>query len=550
MNSDNHYDAIIIGSGMGGLTVGSLLAKLADKRVLILEQHDQIGGFTHTFRRRGYEWDVGLHYVGEMGAHTLIRKLFDTVLGSDVSWNKMPADFDWFIYPNFIVKVPDDWKLYQKRLQDQFPHQKNNIKKYFLVLEKVVAWYKAMFMIKMFSNRVGSILNFLNFRGRKYATLTTAHVLDLFITDNELKEVLVSQAGDYGLSPRDSAFAIHALVTYHYSQGGYYPEGGASRLAKSVELEIERKGGHIVPGYEVNEILVENGEVQGVQGYARFENKKFTLYAPLIISNLGIVNTSRLMPHSSYFNQLMAAAKKLDHFSYSAVIMYMGLADSPKNLGIEGQNLWVSIKKDFEIEELKKLVSLSLPETLYISFPSMKAGAAHNHTAEVFLGVSPHQFNQYAPSTWRERPKSYDLLKKTLCQILLRMVERYVPGLKNLVVYSELATPLTVNYFDRAHLGALYGIPATPARYDIPHLTPQTPYKNLFLSGCDIGSLGVAGAALGGMLAVSKILGVVRTQRGLRFNTVKTVQSSDWSAADFKPKYNLYHASISIHASL
>ena len=60
---DGPYDAVIIGSGMGGLTTAALLSRLG-KKVLVLEQHYTIGGFTHSYERQGYEWDVGVHYIG------------------------------------------------------------------------------------------------------------------------------------------------------------------------------------------------------------------------------------------------------------------------------------------------------------------------------------------------------------------------------------------------------------------------------------------------------------------------------------------------------
>jgi len=63
---DDRWDAIVIGSGIGGLTAAALLAKHASKRVLVLERHYTAGGFTHTFHRPGYEWDVGVHYIGQM----------------------------------------------------------------------------------------------------------------------------------------------------------------------------------------------------------------------------------------------------------------------------------------------------------------------------------------------------------------------------------------------------------------------------------------------------------------------------------------------------
>src|SRR6201998_4099557 len=75
--SQRSFDAIVIGSGMGALAFSSIMAKLRNWRVLVLEQHFKIGGFTHTFSRPGgWTWDVGVHYVGEMGPGMNGRGLF------------------------------------------------------------------------------------------------------------------------------------------------------------------------------------------------------------------------------------------------------------------------------------------------------------------------------------------------------------------------------------------------------------------------------------------------------------------------------------------
>ena len=73
----SNIDHVIIGSGIGGLTVATWLAKLG-KKVLVLEKHYTPGGFTHSFKRKGgFFWDVGVHYVGNVGENGSLRKLFD-----------------------------------------------------------------------------------------------------------------------------------------------------------------------------------------------------------------------------------------------------------------------------------------------------------------------------------------------------------------------------------------------------------------------------------------------------------------------------------------
>ena len=85
-----NWDAIVIGSGIGGMTAAGLLAGVAGKKVLILEKHTEPGGLTHVFRRDGASWDVGLHYVGEMEKKTLARSFMDFLSGGRLHWNKMP----------------------------------------------------------------------------------------------------------------------------------------------------------------------------------------------------------------------------------------------------------------------------------------------------------------------------------------------------------------------------------------------------------------------------------------------------------------------------
>ena len=89
------YDALIIGSGIGGLTTAALLSELG-WRVAVLEQHYTAGGATHSYERNGYEWDVGVHYIGDMGGATMSRRLMDFLTQGKVAWAPMDAHYDRF----------------------------------------------------------------------------------------------------------------------------------------------------------------------------------------------------------------------------------------------------------------------------------------------------------------------------------------------------------------------------------------------------------------------------------------------------------------------
>ena len=98
--ASEQYDAIIIGSGISGLTCAALLAQ-EGKKVLLLEKHFKVGGWTHTFRRNNYEWDVGIHYIGEVHKPwSPIRRLFDRISDGELKWHKMDDNYDRIIFPD------------------------------------------------------------------------------------------------------------------------------------------------------------------------------------------------------------------------------------------------------------------------------------------------------------------------------------------------------------------------------------------------------------------------------------------------------------------
>jgi all-trans-retinol 13,14-reductase len=124
---------------------------------------------------------------------------------------------------------------------------------------------------------------------------TTGEYLDHHFKSSELKALLASQWADYGLPPSESAFALHALVVRSYFQGGWFPDKGASRIARTFEVGIEENRGAIKVCQEVTQILTEGTQVVGVKALngQRHEPIEVEYRAPIVISDAGAVATCK-----------------------------------------------------------------------------------------------------------------------------------------------------------------------------------------------------------------------------------------------------------------
>ncbi|MEI7547460.1 MAG: NAD(P)-binding protein [Actinomycetota bacterium] len=133
------WDAIVVGSGPGGLTTAACLGS-AGKRVLVLERHDVAGGNTQVFRRHHrnadghhdwFEFDVGVHYIGECQPGGLFPTIFDALgVGDRLQFRPLDADgFDTLHFADFTFRVPAGWDEYEQRLIEQFPMEKAGIER-------------------------------------------------------------------------------------------------------------------------------------------------------------------------------------------------------------------------------------------------------------------------------------------------------------------------------------------------------------------------------------------------------------------------------------
>ena len=508
------YDAIVIGSGIGGLTTAGLLARAADKRVLVLERHTEPGGLTHTFRRDGASWDVGVHYIGQLDPGSQIRTYFDYLSDGELEWNRMPEVYDRFVYPGIDLRASSGPERYERTLIKEFPAEAAAIRRYFKDVRRATSWATLEFVQGMVPRPITPVLRFVQRMTGRTATGTTKAYLDAHFRSPELKAILASQWGDYGLPPSRSAFAVHAMVVSHYLEGGWFPQGGSARIARTFEKGIEQAGGAVRVAQEVTEILLDDGgaatgvRVMDHRGAAVRER---VYQAPVVISAVGAFNTfNRLLPTSGRIGRLTGPTRRtLANLGTgaSAVTVFLRLRDDPRSIDIDGGNIWVNRDLDHErSQEHSASLLEGRPHDVFVSFPSLKSGESP-HTAEIISFCDAKAFQQWAEHPRGHRGPEYSALKERIARGMLELADSAAPGLSDLVDYMEVSTPLTYEHYTAHPAGAFYGPPATPLRYRSAPLGPRTAIPGLLLSGQDAGSAGIMGAMMGGVAAASQVLG-------------------------------------------
>ena len=205
----SNIDAIVIGSGIGGLSVAALLAKTG-KKVLVLEQHDQAGGCCHTYVDKGFEFDIGIHYVGEMAEGTISRLLIDELSDCGIEWAELEG-----VYDTVVIGIGDNSakpkrfpipsgrdKLVDKLLE-RFPSEERAIRKIFGLLKRLRRSGMTMSVLKLLPRWFSRVIVSSGILKRMapdlaYCTKSISQVLNELTDNQELKTVLAYSSGTYG----------------------------------------------------------------------------------------------------------------------------------------------------------------------------------------------------------------------------------------------------------------------------------------------------------------------------------------------------------------
>ncbi len=472
---DGPWDDVVIGSGMGGMTAAALLSEVG-RRVLVLEQHYVPGGFTHAFPRKGYVWDVGVHAIGDVTHHSMTGRLLHKMTRGNLQWASLGKVYDEFFFPDGMhIEFPDTPRQFRDNLIAAFPDEEAAIDRYLDLMREVAAAIKGYFISRAVPRRLVAPVQWLMARKARHFLEQTVEEVVQGLTDNpKLRALFTAQWGYYGTVPSRASFAVQALVSRHFSHGGYYPVGGSESIARGLLGTVADNGGWTRILADVDEILLEGGKAVGVR-LADGEE----IRAQRVISAVGVGATvKRLLPEDVRQQAWAREAAALTP-GPAHVCLYLGFKGDIRQAGASAANKWFyqTWNAEEDIWSVQPGGPFGEAAILYCSFPSLKdpehdAGPQVKHTGEVVTFVDWDVFAPWQGKDWGQRGDDYEAFKNELQQNLLDQFFRHMPGLKPLLDYVELSTPVSTDHFVRPQAGSIYGLEPTPERFRSRALEP------------------------------------------------------------------------------
>ncbi len=495
------YDTIVIGSGAGGLTAAVALAQ-AGQRVLVCEQHEVPGGWTHSFTLEGYRFNTGVHYIGELGKGERLREIYEGLgVSDDLKFLELNPDaYDHIIVGEHQFDIPKGEEAYSNRLKDLFPKEAKGIDKLF---NKISEIYSAL--LKIVDEKWLSTLN--HPFALPWFVKSGEALINHYVKDSLLRAILLGQCAAHGLPPSKVSAVIHAAIMRHYMEGGYHPLGGGMAIAKAMVRALKKAGGTIRLNTPVNKILLDNKKATGIK-LANGEN----LTCKNVISNADPYNTfNQLVGQAKLSSKLKRKLKKL-HWSTSCLSLYLVVDCDLRKMGMDSGNYY--IHENENIDQLYKLGLTdynvkNIPPVIFVTATTLKDfSKMHNnhHQLEVFSFVSYDFFSHWENQTTGERDKEYNQLKEKICDYMLTALESHFPGIRSSIVIKELGTPITNKHYINAYRGNIYGIEKSIWQAGLLGFRTKTEFRNLYLCGASTLAHGIAYASNTGLTAAAKIL--------------------------------------------
>ncbi len=405
-----HYDAVVIGSGLGGLTCANRLAR-AGHSILLLEHHRQLGGLATWFKRNGHIFDVSLHGFPYGMVKTCKKYWGKAIRDSIVKLENIVFD-----NPQFSLKTTFSKVDFIRILEEKFGIEAHVVEGFFATVDS---------------------MNFYDDQ-----SMTTRELFEQFFPGRtDVHRLLMEPITYANGSTFDEPAITYGIVFSNFMNRGVYTfEGGTDKLIGLMAEELERNGVTICTGAKVDKILVEDGRTQGVRVGKR------EVRAASVISNAGITNTiDNLVGRDTFSEEFLRRHDKVE-VNNSSCQVYFGIRKGESFEDI-GDLLFTSTAEEFSSDEMRHMETRS--RTFSVYYPKTRPDKPDYTIVASMNG----NYDDWATLD----NDAYGKAKAAMVERCFLDLERYIPGIRKMVDTIESATPLTFNRYTLHTRGTSFG---------------------------------------------------------------------------------------------
>lgn len=493
------YDIIVVGAGLGGLTVASRLAVLGYK-VALFEQHYKAGGYASNFVKDGYEFDASLHGIpGLLDGGNLHHMLQCCQVLERIKPLKYQNAYTVRMGEEEIV-IPNDIIEYKHMLMQRFPKESFGIRRFFCDLGHFEEGFRRHILGEKEKARLWHKDDVLFLRWSKK---TCYEVMKSYVQDEELIRIFTAFWPNFGLPPKElSAMTFFMTwVSYHY-HGKYYIEGGSAKLTEAFLDVLREKQADIYYSAVVKKIIDDGKKACGV-----FLDSGETYYADWVISNIHPHSSMQLLSPEMVSSKIRSKIRR-NKIGCSLSQLYIGLDCQTSQLGLEQEETFVCCGNTHE-EDFHKSMANRYEESGYLltNYCSMDQSIIHDDQ-----GVLTMTFlDDY--ESWNLEDEEYLLKKENVRIQMLERLYRDYPRLQGHVVVAELATPKTMERMTKNKAGAVYGYRQDVKQTGRRRLKSDIGVEHMSLVGAWVThGCGYEGTITGAILEASRIHSILKRE--------------------------------------
>lgn len=473
------YDAVIVGAGLGGLATASLLAQRG-YRALVIDRHNNPGGYATNFQRNGFTFDVSLHsFDGVVRGGESYKCIEACGVADKVEFLPHRKLYRYLSGDIDLHVAERDVERYKSQLGELFPAERANIERLFAEAECAYRDVSGFLYSRLpFWMRIVAT-PFLYRRLMRYEHHTADKFFSRFTRNDRLKTVLSAQWTYYGLPPEQLAFPYFSYPFIDYLKyGGYSIKGGSQRLSDALSEVIQDHGGRVVLSSPVTRIHVSGGRVCGVTA-----RKTGVVETGTVISNVSPYTVTRLAGEERFPARFLQKLKS-SRLSTSGLQVYLGLDCTLQELGIGEDEYIIFVSHNPSIRSQYEAMMAG-------DIGTDRTGFSLNLFSNVDPSLAPPGkstlgvFSLIGGEGWHQLPKAeYRRRKQVLADALIRKAEAVIPGLSRHIEVCEAGSPRTMTKFTANTMGSIYGFEQTPDQSGLFRRFPQRyPLKGLYQVG-------------------------------------------------------------------